>query len=264
MHSSCYPLDTHHGAVSSIDRSRSVAVKAAIEAGYRLIDTAACYQNEEAIGETLKDLIHAGKVTREELFITTKLWVSHLHPEDVESALRESLRKLQVEYVDLYLAHAPTAYDKNMKKQDHSVKVQDTWHGLEEVYKKGLTKAIGVSNYSGEQIERVLQTATVPIHNCQVELHLYWPQHELHELCKRHDICLTSYATLGSPGRVKMKALATGQPVTWPANKRDLDDPNVKAIAAKYSKTPAQILLRYVIDPEYCGNTEICNSISNR
>ncbi|PIO59485.1 hypothetical protein TELCIR_19051, partial [Teladorsagia circumcincta] len=105
-----------------------VALNAAIDAGYRLIDTAATYQNEEAIGETLKEMMNSGKVTRAELFITTK---------------------------------------KNMKSQNHHVKVQDTWRGMEDVYKKGLTKAIGVSNYSPEQIERILKTSTVPIHNCQ-------------------------------------------------------------------------------------------------
>ncbi|KAK6013433.1 oxidoreductase, aldo/keto reductase family protein [Ostertagia ostertagi] len=93
-----------------------------------------------------------------------------------------------------------------MTAQNKSVTVKDIWHGLEGVYKKGLTRAIGVSNWNGEQIERVLKTATVPIHNLQVELHLYWPQHELHEICKKHNISLTSYATLGSPGRANFMA----------------------------------------------------------
>ncbi|PIO66055.1 hypothetical protein TELCIR_12244 [Teladorsagia circumcincta] len=93
-----------------------------------------------------------------------------------------------------------------MTAQNKSVTVKDIWHGLEGVYKKGLTRAIGVSNWNGEQIERVLKSATVPIHNLQVELHLYWPQHELHEICKKHNISLTSYATLGSPGRANFMA----------------------------------------------------------
>ncbi|KAK5983151.1 Aldo keto reductase domain containing protein [Trichostrongylus colubriformis] len=220
-----------------------VAVKVAIEAGYRLIDTAAAYDNEGAIGETIKELIQAGKINRGELFITTKvgstlicgnlmefhwrttslqLWVSHLHPDDVEDALRESLGRLQMDYVDLYLAHAPTCFNHDVTAQNPSVKVQDTWRGLESVYKKGLTKAIGVSNYNCEQIERVLRKATVPIHNCQVELHLYWPQYELHDVCKRK--------------------------LVWPEAPNDLDDSNVKVLATKYTKTPAQILLRYLID----------------
>ncbi|PIO52406.1 hypothetical protein TELCIR_26288 [Teladorsagia circumcincta] len=97
-----------------------------------------------------------------------------------------------------------------MTEQIHSIKVEDTWRGMEGVYKKGLAKAIGVSNYNCEQIERVVKTASVPIHNCQVELHLYWPQHELHDVCKKHNISVTSYGSLGSPGRVIFKALPKG------------------------------------------------------
>ncbi|PIO57862.1 oxidoreductase, aldo/keto reductase family protein [Teladorsagia circumcincta] len=135
-----------------------------------------------------------------------------------------------------------------MTEQIHSIKVQDTWRGMEGVYKKGLAKAIGVSNYNCEQIERVVKTATVPIHNCQVELHLYWPQHELHDVCKKHNISVTSYGTLGSPGRVTFKALPKGPDMEWPEAPSLLDDPNVKSLAKRYSKTPAQILLRYVME----------------
>uniref|UniRef100_A0A183GAK0 Aldo_ket_red domain-containing protein n=1 Tax=Heligmosomoides polygyrus TaxID=6339 RepID=A0A183GAK0_HELPZ len=170
-----------------------------------------------------------------------------LSPDDTEGSLRESLRLLQLEYVDLYLAHMPACFNHDMSEQVHSVTVQDVWRGLEGVYKKGLTKAIGVSNWSGEQIERVLKTAEVPIHNCQVELYLYWPQHELHEVCKKHNISLTSYASLGSPGRVNF-SLPGGVKLEWAPAPNALDDPNVKQLGAKYSKTPAQILLRYVMD----------------
>ncbi|KAK6022701.1 oxidoreductase, aldo/keto reductase family protein [Ostertagia ostertagi] len=135
-----------------------------------------------------------------------------------------------------------------MTEQIHSIKVQDTWRGMEGVYKKGLAKAIGVSNYNCEQIERVVKSATVPIHNCQVELHLYWPQHELHEVCKKHNISVTSYGSLGSPGRVGFKALPKGPEMVWPEAPNLLDDPNVKSLATKYSKTPAQVLLRYVME----------------
>uniref|UniRef100_A0A7I5E6E7 Aldo_ket_red domain-containing protein n=1 Tax=Haemonchus contortus TaxID=6289 RepID=A0A7I5E6E7_HAECO len=131
-----------------------------------------------------------------------------------------------------------------MTAQDHSVTVEDIWHGLEDVYKKGVVRAIGVSNWNGEQIERTLKTATVPIHNCQVELHLYWPQHELHELCKKHNISVTSYASLGSPGRTNFKA---GN-AEWEPAPNAMEDPQVKRLAFKYTKTPAQILLRYLID----------------
>uniref|UniRef100_A0A0N4VSL9 Aldo_ket_red domain-containing protein n=1 Tax=Haemonchus placei TaxID=6290 RepID=A0A0N4VSL9_HAEPC len=222
------------------------ATKAAIEAGYRLIDTAAVYQNEEAIGEAIKELIQAGKVTREELFITTKVWATHMHPDDTEGAIRESLRHLQLDYVDLYLAHMPVCFNHEMSAQNHDVPVHDIWRGLEGVYKKGLAKAIGVSNWNGEQIERVMKTASVPIHNCQVELHLYWPQHELQEVCKKHNISLTSYASLGSPGRVNFTM--PGIKNDWAPAPNAFEDEYVKELAKKYSKTPAQILLRYLVD----------------
>ncbi|KJH41035.1 oxidoreductase, aldo/keto reductase family protein [Dictyocaulus viviparus] len=134
-----------------------------------------------------------------------------------------------------------------MTQQNSSVTVQDIWRGLEGVYKKGLARAIGVSNFNIEQIKRVLKTASVPIHNCQVELYLYWPQHELHELCKQHNISLTSYATLGSPGRVNF-SLPGGIKLEWSSAPNALEDPHVKQLAAKHKKTPAQILLRYVIE----------------
>ncbi|VDM74526.1 unnamed protein product [Strongylus vulgaris] len=232
------------------------AVKVAIEHGYRLIDTAACYGNEGEIGDAIEELIHDGKIKREDLFITTKLWATHLHPDDTEPALRESLRKLKLDYVDLYLAHMPACFNKTQLENSHehemtehnkSVTVLDIWKGLEGVHNKGLTKAIGVSNFSGEQIERIMKSASVPIHNLQVELHLYWPQHELQEVCKKHNISLTSYATLGSPGRVNF-SLPSGAKLEWAPAPNDLEDPNVKKLAEKYKKTPAQILIRYVME----------------
>ncbi|PIO66493.1 oxidoreductase, aldo/keto reductase family protein [Teladorsagia circumcincta] len=215
------------------------AVKTAVEAGYRLIDTATCYENENAIGDAIKELIQEGKVTREELFITTKLWLTHLHPDDTETGIRQSLDRLQLDYVDLYLAHFPTCFNHDMTEQNPSVTVQDIWRGLEGVYKKGLTKAVGVSNWNGEQIERVLKTASVPIHNLQVELYLYWPQHELHEVCKKHNISLTSYGSLGSPGRVNF-SLPSGAKLVWASAPNPFEDENVKNLAKKYTKTPAQ------------------------
>ncbi|KAK6046765.1 oxidoreductase, aldo/keto reductase family protein [Cooperia oncophora] len=169
-----------------------------LETGYRLIDTAAVYQNEEAIGEAIKELIQAGKVTREELFITTKLWATHFHPDDVEGAIRDSLRRLQVDYVDLYLAHAPACFNHDMTAQNHAVTVEDIWRGLEGVYKKGLAKSIGVSNWSIEQIERVMKMA-----------HLY--------------------------------LFINARKVHWAPAPNPMEDANVKKLAEKYSKTPAQV-----------------------
>ncbi|VDM58696.1 unnamed protein product [Angiostrongylus costaricensis] len=145
----------------------------------------------------------------------------------------------------MWLVHEFFIHD--ITAHNPSVTVQDIWRGLEGVYKKGLARSIGVSNFNVEQIERILKNAAVPIHNSQVELHLYWSQHELHNICKKNNISLTSYGSLGSPGRVNF-SLPTYSKLNWPSAPNPLEDPYVKELAAKDRKTPAQILLRYVLD----------------
>ncbi|CAI5453957.1 unnamed protein product [Caenorhabditis angaria] len=221
------------------------AVRVALESGYRLIDTAAIYQNEEAIGEAVEQAIADGIVTREQLFITTKAWTHEFAPGKLEAALRESLRKLKTTYVDLYLAHMPTATAQDGSALD--VTVEQVWQEFEHVYNLGLAKAVGVSNWNNDQIARVLKSGKVAVHNSQVELHLYFAQHDHHDFCKANNISVTSYATLGSPGRVHFK-LPTGQKVEWAPAASDLEDSNVVAIAEKHHKTPAQVLLRYALD----------------
>lgn len=222
------------------------AVVEAIDIGYRLIDSATVYGNEEQIGEVIQEAIASGKIKREDLFITTKVWGNHLHPDNVINSVRDSLKKLKMDYVDLVLAHVPTAFTSD-NKFDDTVKVEDTWRGFEQVYKEGLAKAIGVSNWHHDQIARVLKSGTVPVHNSQVELHLYFPQKAHVDFCKQHNISVTSYASLGSPGRVHFIS-ATGLKIDWPVYPSELEDANVKELAKKYNKTPAQILLRYVMD----------------
>ncbi|VDM43597.1 unnamed protein product [Toxocara canis] len=207
----------------------AAAVRTALDAGYRLIDTATCYGNEKEIGDVLHEYLTSGKLKREELFVTTKLWCSHNRPSEVEGQIRESLMKLQLDYVDLYLAHMPAAFN-----------------GLEGVYEKGLAKAIGLSNVNCEQVERVQKSAKVKIHNVQVECYLYFPQYELVELCKKHNISFTAYAPLGSPGRVNWKH-PSGAKLVWAEAKNPLENDVVMKLATKYKKTSAQILLRHLL-----------------
>ncbi|KAI6191161.1 Oxidoreductase, aldo/keto reductase family protein [Aphelenchoides bicaudatus] len=223
-----------------------LAVKSALDEGYRLIDTATVYQNEKDIGEALKEYFDSGKLKRSDVFVVTKLWVSHNRPEDVEPTLRESLKLLQLDYIDLYLIHQPVTYDHQVKEQDHSVKVEDSWRGMEGVYEKGLAKAIGISNFNDSQIERIMKVAKVPIHNSQVELHLHFQQDKHVATCKKHNISVTAYAPLGSPGRSNF-TLPTGQKLNWKPAPDPLKHQFVLKLAEKYKKTPAQILLRHLL-----------------
>ncbi|TKR59575.1 hypothetical protein L596_029227 [Steinernema carpocapsae] len=228
------------GTWQSTSEQMQKAMRMALDAGYRLFDTAKIYRNEEDIGVVLNEYLKEGKVKREELFITTKLWCTHNQPEKVEEQCRESLKKLQLNYVDLYLIHAPVSFSEDMV-QLPEIRVEDSWKGMEGVFEKGLAKAIGVSNFNISQIERVLKIAKVPIHNLQVEAYLNFPQFELQEVCNKHNISLTAYGPLGSPGRLNF----TG--VGWATGPDPLEDERVKKLAAKYGKTPAQILLRLCV-----------------
>lgn len=225
------------------------AVRAALDAGYRHIDTAYNYMNEDAIGEVLQEYIKSGKVKREELFIVTKLPMIHMDPKLVKRSLELSLKNLQLSYVDLYLVHFPIqlAYEGDDTKcfprnEAGSLKAADksdfigTWKAMEELVDLGLTKSIGVSNFSISQVERICKVAKhKPVTN-QVECHIYFPQEELFEACKKHGITITAYSPFGSPGRPATLKKAD-DPVV-------LEDPVIIKIANKYGKTPAQVLLR--------------------
>uniref|UniRef100_F1L674 Alcohol dehydrogenase NADP+ A n=1 Tax=Ascaris suum TaxID=6253 RepID=F1L674_ASCSU len=234
------------GTWMSYPHEVAAAVRWALDAGYRLIDTATCYGNEKEIGDVLHEYLSSGKIKREELFVTTKLWCTHNRPSDIEGQIKESLAKLQLDYVDLYLVHMPAAFNHEMTQQDHSVTLEQVWTGLEAVYEKGLTKAIGLSNVSIEQVERVQKSAKVKIHNVQVECYLYFPQYELAEVCKKHNISFTAYGPLGSPGRVNW-TLPSGAKLVWAEAKNPLENELVVKLATKYKKTSAQILLRHLL-----------------
>ncbi|CAI2353745.1 unnamed protein product [Caenorhabditis sp. 36 PRJEB53466] len=225
-----------------------VVIRDAIEAGYRHIDTATLYQNESQIGDALAELFAEGVVRREDIFITTKAFCHEIAPDVVEEALRNSLKRLRLQYVDLYLAHIPAATNEDGSHRT-DVKVEDIWRGFEKVYDLGLTKAIGVSNFNESQLERIIKIYKVPIHVSQLELHLYLPQKAHRALCKKHDIIITAYASLGSPGRMQVVA-SNGRPL-FDGTKdaaNEMNDRNVKALAQKYSKTPAQIIIRATVE----------------
>ncbi|KAI6174507.1 alcohol dehydrogenase [Aphelenchoides bicaudatus] len=223
----------------------AVALRQALNAGYRLIDTAAAYGNEKEIGEVLKQEFAEGTLKREDVFVTTKLFWAFNREEEVESQLRQSLKNLQLDYVDLYLVHMPGGLTADCSAHDNSQPLQQLWRGMEKVYNLKLTRSIGLSNANAEQVQRVQSTAKVPVHNNQVELHLLFNQRELQKVHDRLNITLTAYAPIGSPGRVDM-TLPGGKFGFYFTEKHSsaLEHPLVLSLAKKYSKTPAQILLR--------------------
>ncbi|KAK4882618.1 hypothetical protein RN001_005937 [Aquatica leii] len=223
------------------------AVEDAIDIGYRHIDCAHIYGNQTEIGEALTAKISQGVVSRQDLFITSKLWNTFHRPGTVEPILRSNLKDMNLEYFDLYLIHWPTGFkegDSLSPMGPDGIEYSeydyvDTWKAMEDIYKKGLAKAIGISNFNKHQIERVLEIATVkPVIN-QVECHPYLNQNQLIEFCKSKEIVVTAYSPLGSPGREE----ASKQP-------KVLNDSKLKDIAKKYGKSVAQIALKYQIQRE--------------
>jgi diketogulonate reductase-like aldo/keto reductase len=186
------------------------AVRAALEIGYRLIDTAAAYGNERDVGEAIR----RSGIPREEVFVTTKLWNSDQGYEPALRAFRRSLRTLGLDYVDLYLIHWPVPELR-----------LESWRALERILTEGRTEAIGVSNFTVPHLRELREVSpTAPAVN-QVELHPFLTQQELRAFCPKHAIQLEAYTPLTRGER--------------------LDDPLLARLARAYGKTPAQILIRW-------------------
>nr|XP_034838629.1 aldo-keto reductase AKR2E4-like [Maniola hyperantus] len=210
-----------------------LAVKWALEAGYRHIDTAWIYQTEGQVG----DGIRASGVPREDIFVTTKLWNDKHARESVVPALRDSLKHLQLDYVDLYLIHWPCGQFAN---QSYDITdYLDTWRGMMEAKQLGLAKSIGLSNFNQQQIQRILDSGLEKPAALQVELNLNLQQPELLAYCKSQGIVVMGYTPFGSLFPFKAAADAPPPRVT---------DPQLVAIAAKYNKTVPQITLRYLVE----------------
>ncbi|WMT39060.1 aldo/keto reductase [Paenibacillus sp. D2_2] len=190
------------------------AVKSAIRAGYRSIDTAALYNNEEGVGQAVREAMTENGLTRDQLFITSKVWNSEQGYEKTLQAFETSLNKLGLDYIDLFLVHWPV-----------KGKYKDTWRALEKIYEEGKVRAIGVSNFQIHHLEDLLGEAKIVPAVNQVELHPLLSQKELLNYATGKGIYLEAWAPLGQ-GRV-------------------LDDETLKAIGSKYGKTPAQVILRW-------------------
>lgn len=214
------------------------------KAGYRHIDCAATYRNEEEVGEALHKAISSGSVKREDLFITSKLWNTEHHPDNVETACRKTLSDLKLDYLDLYLMHWGVAFvpaddpeplDKSGKVRRQKVPILETWRVMESLVEKGLVKSIGVANFTAVLLNDLLAGAKIkPVIN-QIELHPYNAQYELVDFCMKEEVAVTAYTPLGNPSQVK-----ENDPIL-------LQDEVVRNIAQAHKKTPAQVLLNWAV-----------------
>lgn len=224
------------------------AVKIALEEGYRHIDCAATYGNEAEIGNAFSEVFSEGKIKREEVWVTSKLWNDSHQKEHVIPALKQTLKDLQLDYLDLYLMHWPVAFKHGVgfpeKDDDYlsleEVPIIETWNAMIEAKKQGLVKHIGVSNFSIKKLEDLMsKTEDIPEMN-QVELHPFLQQDSLLEFSKKNNIHLTAYSPLGSGDRIK-EMKAENEPSL-------LEEPVIKKIAEKHSATPGQILISWSVE----------------
>ncbi len=188
------------------------AVKWALEAGYRHIDTARIYRNEESVGKAMKE----SGVAREDIYLTTKLWNDDIRAERTREAFEESLARLGTDYVDLYLIHWP------VDKRDIA------WGEMEKLMQEGKIRSIGVSNFQIHHLEELEKTWNIVPAVNQIESHPYFQNQELIDYCKAKGIVVEAWSPLGGSRTTSIR-----------------DDETIKALAAKYGKTPTQVIIRW-------------------
>jgi len=216
------------------------ATRAALEAGFRALDTAERYRTEKEVGDAIKEVIQVGKIKREDLFVATKLWNTNHRPERVKPAFEASLKKLQLDYLDLYLIHTPFAFqpgdepdprDANGKViYDRGVTLLDTWGAVEELVDEGKCKAIGLSDISLEKVKEIHEAATFKPAVVHIESHPYLPEWEILDYCRNNGIVMQAFAPLGHSSDPNLLA-----------------DPVITAVANRVGKTPAQVALAWAI-----------------
>ncbi|KAL7645577.1 UNVERIFIED_CONTAM: hypothetical protein RMT77_003963 [Armadillidium vulgare] len=246
------------GTALANDDEMRMALNFALDCGYRSVDTAYLYLNEEAIGDALQDWFKKGKLKREDVFVTSKLPAIGNRPVDCERFLTMSLKKLKLDYLDLYLIHHPVGLkylsDVNIRSipgldnpnatlneivtaegpslMDDETDLEALWKCLEEEVRRGRVKSLGVSNFNSKQIERIRKIAEFPLAVNQVELHPYLQQHKLTEFCQNLGIAVMGFGPFASPYTPEGEEMNV------------LTDPVISKIAKKYGKTTAQIILR--------------------
>jgi len=216
------------------------ATRDALDAGFRHLDCAERYRNEREVGEALHEVLAAGQIERENIFVTTKLWNTNHRPERVEPAFQASLDRLGLDYLDLYLIHTPFAFQAGDEQDprdqngnviyDRGVTLLDTWKAMESLVDYGKCRAIGLSDIGLNQLSPLYESARIKPAVVQVESHPYLPETELLEFCKERGIVFLSFAPLGHGMRPGL-----------------LEDPVILAVAERVGKTPAQVLLAWAV-----------------
>ncbi|MBV9734166.1 MAG: aldo/keto reductase [Verrucomicrobia bacterium] len=216
------------------------ATRFALETGFRQLDSAERYRNETEVGEAMQEVFKEGKIKREEVFVATKLWNSNHRPERVKPAFEASLKRLQLDYIDLYLIHTPFAFqpgdDQDPRDEsgeviyDKWVTLLDTWRALESLVDEGRCKAIGLSDVNVEKAKEIVESARIKPAVIHVESHPYLPEWELLAFCNQNGIVLQAFAALGHSSEPRL-----------------LDDPVITSIAKEVNKTPAQVALAWAV-----------------
>lgn len=232
-------------------------VREAIETGYRHLDCACDYGNEAEVGQGLQSVFSDGHVTRDELWVTSKLWNTYHRPEHVRPALERTLSDLQLDYLNLYLVHFPIAqkfvpfetryppgwfFDPDVtepRMEPDAVPIYDTWQAMQEVKQAGLVREIGVSNFGTSQLRDMLTWADTPPAVLQVELHPYLTQEKLLRFCSESEIAVTGFSPLGA---LSYFSIDMAQP-----EESVIDQPAIQQIAKVHQRTPAQIVLRWAV-----------------
>jgi diketogulonate reductase-like aldo/keto reductase len=230
------------------------ATETALEVGFRHLDCAERYRNEEAVGDAIQVAVRAGTIRREDLFVTTKLWNTNHRPERVKPAFDASCRRLRLDYVDCYLIHTPFAFRPGDEQDprdeygqviyDPGVTLVDTWQALERLVDEGQCRSIGLSDITLEKLREIVAVARIKPAVVQVESHPYLPEWELLDFCREHGIVLLAFAALGHGLDPKV-----------------LEDPVITRIAQRLQKTPAQIALAWAVQR---GAAFLTTSITRR
>jgi len=228
------------GTLISDPLATKQATTTALEVGFRHLDCAERYRNEDAVGDAMQAAFKAGTLRRDDVFVTTKLWNTNHRPERVKPALAASLRRLQLDYVDCYLIHTPFAFRPGDEQDprdelgqviyDRGVTLLETWQALERLVDDGRCKAIGLSDVTLDKVREIASAARIKPAVVEVESHPYLPEWSLLDFCRENGIVLLAFAPLGHGMSPKV-----------------LDDPVITSIARRVNKTPAQVVLAWAV-----------------